>query len=113
MAKLELRSGVARPVRGRSRAHLLCLNIDREASARHQLPWTVQAQLGLKVRCRRAVLVLEMSALVRAASVIYTFGLGDGPTARRASAPLIAGAMEGAALASDADKRGVDRPRLG
>jgi hypothetical protein len=51
-------------------------------------------------------LVLEMSALVRAASVIYTFGLGDGPTARRASALLIAGTMEGAALASDADKRG-------
>ena len=50
-------------------------------------------------------MVLEMSALVRAASVIYTFGLGDGPTARRASAPLIAGTMEGAALASDVDKR--------
>src|SRR3954468_8100342 len=81
------------------------------------LPWTVQAQPGLKVRCRRAVLVLEMSALVRAASVIYTFGLGDGPTARRASAPLIAGTMEGVALASDVGKRGAasvgsSQPRL-
>src|SRR3712207_1850551 len=53
-SRTDLRSGVARPVRGGVRAPLLCLNSDRETSARHQLPWTDQSQLGLKVQGNRA-----------------------------------------------------------